>query len=111
MCLLFGKDHVFPTKTSDLRNGPTQMEYRKKLNVKGNEKHCAHYVSLEIALFINNQLKNKLCCCKLDEVLNRPRNYRMVKKEINLTNHRTMDGWLMKLWDVIIQVSRSMCIF
>mmetsp|Transcript_34123 Transcript_34123/g.55627 ORF Transcript_34123/g.55627 Transcript_34123/m.55627 type:complete len:266 (-) Transcript_34123:68-865(-) len=87
--------------TSPLRDAYAQRKYREQSKAEDSDnKHVAHYFSLEIAAFINkyagisNETLKFLC--------NDANNLRMVQANTNLSSHKLIDKKLIKSFEMVI---------
>lgn len=77
--------------TNEIRSNYSQQKYRKNSNSKlKSMKHVAHIVDLEIVKTIQQKTPGKPSIRSLKRVFNHPSNYRMVKVETNLKEHRNL---------------------
>ncbi len=94
---------TFPGKTSQIRDSSAQKRYREESQSQNKDsQHCAHYFSLEMAIFINNYLLNPLKTDLLKHLANHPSNFRMASQKSNLSTHKKIDKELMDTWTFII---------
>eukprot|EP01083_Nonionella_stella_P133329 405313_1 len=88
---------------SQLRDNDAQRKYRKQSqSQKKQKKHVAHYLSLETAAFFNSFLLNPVPTQQLKKLCNDPCNFRMVKIHENLSTHKKIDNYMMKMWNTVI---------
>lgn len=79
------------------RDSYKQQLYREQSSSKFKEdKEAAHKVSLEIAHFVDKKAGMKLNDAQMKRVMNEPYNFRMVSRNTNRSEHRTVDRSLME---------------
>lgn len=91
------------SQSKQLRDSKAQNDYRQNSKSKHkSEQHVAHYISLDIASFINSIHEDGLLCQYniLKPIINQSDNFRMVNVNTNLSNHKRIDNKLLQIWKV-----------
>eukprot|EP00484_Ammonia_sp_Unknown_P006259 CAMPEP_0197056898 /NCGR_PEP_ID=MMETSP1384-20130603/90968_1 /TAXON_ID=29189 /ORGANISM="Ammonia sp." /LENGTH=260 /DNA_ID=CAMNT_0042491085 /DNA_START=97 /DNA_END=879 /DNA_ORIENTATION=+ len=90
-------------KTSDIRHGAAQTKYRGQSKAKDlSTKHCAHYFSLEIAVFLHEHVEPSVDVETMKRLCNEPLNFRIVSITTNRSTHRAIDKELMKNFEQLM---------
>jgi len=90
-------------KASDIRDVYAQKKYREQSKSKDKaHKDCAHYFSLEIAVFLNQFVDPPVSPGTLKHLCNDKVNLRMVSSKSNKSTHRDIDNVLMKQFQFIV---------
>ena len=95
------KERKVGSVTSDMRNTYAQTKFRNNSkSTKKDSKQVAHILDLELATHILTFTKGKKPCAKLKVILNDQSNFRLVKRDTNLIDHRkTVKSLIVKSQD------------
>jgi len=97
------KSDAIPEVAHHLRNAHQQNKYREQSKSQNKEnQHVAHYISLELAEFIDGVCHEPLTIGVLKDLVNDFSNFRLVNQLTNLKAHKTIDSQIKNHWIAVI---------
>jgi len=96
------------TKASQIRDAYKQSQYRQQFQGKNkSDHHCAHFVSNELAVFLNTLCEQPSTVEKLSAIVNQSKNFRMVNKKVNLSDHNKIDNHIKSQWLLVLELCNN----